>query len=147
MAFGGWVGSTIGGLLGQKPSSGGESQSQTEERQRRAAMTQAERDAEDVNNKQMAAEKSGDRVNLNVNAATAGKPMPGTNFSKTNYLQQDVYEALLKSRSDAKERLSAEVLVKAARRQPRQPTKGNTLETSPLGVQGNSPYSALLGGV
>lgn len=116
-----------------------------------ALMTQAERDEyskqKAIEDTQAAAEKSGERANLNVNAATAGKPRPGTDFSKVNYLQQDVYEALLKSRSDAKERLSAEVLVKAARRQPRQPTKGNTLETSPLGVQGNSLYPSLLGGV
>lgn len=81
------------------------------------------------------------------NVAAIGKPMPGTDFTKTNYVQPDQFEALLKTSNDERARRATEVVVKRSKSTNRPSTKGGTLLTGPLGIPTSGPtsFSSLLG--
>lgn len=140
-------------VMGMSQGGGGEGSAQAAERTKRAkmspeelaaylALTQQKADAAKVENADPLRPKS------NINTGTSGKPTPGTDFSKGNYMDPNAFEALLKSQEEARSRGEKDVLIKRSRTATRKPDKGGTVKSVPgLGVPGSqaTTFASLLG--
>lgn len=154
MSIGGAIKKAAGQVFGHKDSSGGGTTST-----QRAAAAKAERqknmsaeakaldDSIEASKLTAAVVENADPNRPQNNTLAVGKPRPGEDLSKQNWMQPAEYEALLESSNKERERKAADVLVKRSRKTEKPSTKGGTLATSPLGVQsaGQSSFSSMLG--
>ena len=134
-------------VLGISQGGGGPSQAQQTDQARRAKLTPEQRAAEDIDIAQQKAEAAmkGRPANT-LNAGTAGKPMPGTDFSKFNFVQPAEYDALLNASNEKQKRLAAEVTIAQSKPASRRSTKGGTVRNKQSAGGYESPFASLLGG-
>ena len=147
ISIGGGSGKGSGQTQEQKDKIAEDARLTQKEKDRRARMTPEELARDDIDKQMQAREAAAPgRPRNTLNADTAGKPMPGTDFSKFNYVQTDEYHALLNASNEKQKRLASEVTIAQSKPASRRSTKGGTVRNKQSAGGYESPFASLLGG-